>query len=50
MPERLSHPKLLVDHQNGASFKHSLAMKVTAQEKFKPHLRLVILYNLKSNN
>ena len=50
MPKCLSHPKLLVDHQNGASLKHSLALKVATQEKVKPQLRLVILYNLKSNN
>ena len=50
MPKCLSHPKLLVDHQNGASLKHSLALKVAAQEKVKPQFRLVILYNLKLNN
>ena len=50
MPKCLSHPKLPVDHQNGASLKHSLALKVAGQEKFKPQLRLVILYNLKYNN
>ena len=50
MPKCLSHRKLLVDHQNGASLKHLLPLKVAAQEKVKPQLRLVILYNLKSNN